>query len=166
MITIRNAEPTDYEMVKMLEDSIFLIHQQARPDYFNSQAWYTKEEFGELLMLPTPISLVAVCDEQIVGICFGKIEQTSGNSFCKGRKIAVIEDLFTLPKYRGRGIASSLIKKAREQAVAENAETLELCVWNFNTDALHLYEKLGMQVQYYRMEERLNNRTNMPEPPV
>ncbi len=77
----------DMKMVKMLEDSIFLIHQQARPDYFNSQAWYTKEEFEELLMLLAPISLVAVCDEQIVGICFGKIEQTSGNSFCKGRKI-------------------------------------------------------------------------------
>lgn len=126
MITIRNAEQTDYEMVKMIEDSIFLIHQQARPDYFNSQAWYTKEEFEELLMFPTPISLVAVCDEQIVGICFGKIEQTSRNSFCKGRKIAVIEDLFTLPKYRGRGIASSLIKKARGQAIAESAETLRL----------------------------------------
>lgn len=59
MITIRNAEPTDYEMVKMLEDSIFLIYQQARPDYFNSQAWYTKEEFEELLMFHSPIWLVA-----------------------------------------------------------------------------------------------------------
>lgn len=138
MITIRNAELADYEMVKMLENLIFMVHQKARPDYFNSQADYTKQEFKELLMHPTPIPLVAVCDEQIVGICFEKIERTSGSSFCKGRKIAVIEDLFTLSEYRGRGIASSLLKKAREQAIAENAETLELCVWDFNTDAIHL----------------------------
>ena len=156
MITIRNAQLADYEMVKRLEDSVFLIHQQARPDYFNTQASYTKQAFEELLALPVPIALVAVCGEQIAGICFGKIEQTLGNSFCKKRTIAFLEDLFVLPEYRGKGIASSLIKKAREQAIAQNAETLELCVWNFNTDALHLYEKLGMKVQYSRMEERLH----------
>lgn len=156
MITIRNARQTDYKMVSALEKLVFDIHRQARPDYFNEQAQYTKKDFEELLGLPDPISLVAVCEEQIVGICFGKIEQKSGNSFCRERKIAVIEDLYTLPEYRKRGIASNLIKKARAQAVAGNAETLELCVWGFNTDALHLYEKLGLQVQYYRMEERLN----------
>lgn len=155
MITIRSAEQADYEMVKRIEDLVFLVHQRARPDYFKAQAGYTRQEFEALLSLPAPISLVAVCDGEIVGICFGKIQQTLGNSFCRGRKIAVVEDLFTLPDYRGRGIASSMMSKAREQAVAENAETLELCVWGFNTDALRLYEKLGMKVQYYRMEERL-----------
>ncbi len=157
MIKIRNAKPEDYEMVKVLENLLFLVHQNARPDYFNSQAEYkyTKQEFEDLLLHSSPISLVAVCDEQIVGICFGKIEQTPMSSFCKKRKIAVIEDLFTLPEYRRKGIASSLVKKAREQAIAENAETLELCVWGFNTDGMHLYEKLGMKVQYYRMEEHL-----------
>ncbi|MCI8327299.1 MAG: GNAT family N-acetyltransferase [Lachnospiraceae bacterium] len=155
MIEIRRAQPTDYEMVQRLEGAVFKIHQQARPDYFHTQSCYTKQEFEELLNLSTPISLMDVCDKKIVGICFGKIEKTEGNSFCKVRKIAVIEDLSILPEYRGQGIASNLIQKAREQAIAENAESLELCVWGFNTDALHLYEKLGMQVQYYRMEQRL-----------
>ncbi len=164
MITIRNAEYADYEVVKALEDSVFEFHRQARPDYFNTQACYTKQEYEELLMHSAPISLVAVCDEQIIGICFGKIEQTSGNSFCKGRKIAVIEDLFVRPQYRGRGIASSLIRKARQLAIAGNAEALELCVWNFNMDALYLYEKLGMQVQYYRMEERFNDAEDTLKP--
>jgi len=155
MMIIRNAEEADYETVKPLEDAIFAIHQKARPDYFNAQAGYTKQEFEELLRRPAPISLVAVCDGQIAGICFGKIEQTSGNSFCRGRKVALIEDLYTLPKYRGRGVASSLMKKARELAAAGHAEALELCVWDFNTEAMRLYQKLGMQVQYYRMEEPL-----------
>lgn len=156
MLTIRNAVPADYEKVKPLEDSLFQIHRQARPDYFQEQSQYTKQEFEALLAVPSPIPLVAVCDGQIAGICFGKIVQTAGNFFCKKRKIAVIEDLFTLPEYRQRGIASALLKKARNLAIAENAETLELCVWDFNTDALHLYKKLGMQVQYCRMEDRLN----------
>lgn len=157
MFTIRNVAPADYEMVKVLEDSLFKIHKQARPDYFHTQVQYTKQEFEDLLALPSPISLAAVCDGQIAGICFGKIEQTPGNLFCKKRKIAVIEDLFTLPEYRRKGIASSLIEKARELAIAQNAEALELCVWDFNTSALHLYKKLGMQIQYCRMEERLHD---------
>lgn len=32
---------------------------------------------------------------------------------------------------------------------------MELCVWNFNEQALRFYEKLGMKVQYLRMEEEL-----------
>lgn len=155
MITIRNATNTDYDMVKRLEDALFLLHKEARPDYFREQSEYSEEEYEELLNHPAPIHLIAICDEQIVGICFGRIEETSGNSFCRGRKIAMIEDVFTLPEYRGSGIASLMIKKAREQAIEAGAESLELCVWNFNTEAIHLYEKLGMKVQYCRMEERL-----------
>ena len=151
MITIRNVQITDYEMASVLEDAVFKLHQEARPDYFVSQTHYSKEEFEELLARPVPISLAAVCGEQIVGICFGEITEMSENTFRKGRKIAVIEDLFTLPDYRGRGIASRLIEKA------EQADALELCVWSFNASAMRLYEKLGMKVQYYRMEERLND---------
>lgn len=155
MITIRNATNEDYEIIKKLEDALFLLHKEVRLDYFQEQAEYSKEEYEELLKHPAPIHLVAIYKEQIVGICFGRIEKTSGNSFCRGRKIAMIEDVFTLPEYRGRGIASLMMKKAREQAMEAGAESLELCVWNFNTEAIHLYEKLGMKVQYCRMEERL-----------
>lgn len=155
MITIRNAKETDYEQIKILEDAVFQFHRQARPDYFNPQYDYGRQEYGELLARPAPIAYVAVCEERIVGICFGKIEQTAGNVVCRGRKIAVIEDLFTLPEYRRLGIASDLLKKAREQAIAQKAESIELCVWGFNESGLRFYEKQGMQVQFCRMEERL-----------
>lgn len=154
MITIRNAKLTDYEMVKQLEDALFLLHKEARPDYFHEQSEYSKEEYEELLNHPSPINLVAISNEQVVGICFGRIEQTTGNSFCRGRKIAMIEDVFTLSEYRGNGIASLMMKKAREQAMEVGVESLELCVWNFNKEAIHFYEKLGMKMQYCRMEER------------
>lgn len=157
MITVRDAQQADYEAVRQLEEAVFRLHRQARPDYFHAEARYTRQEFEEMRKRPAPISLVAVCDGRVVGICFGKIEQTAGNSFCKSRKIAVVEDLFTLPEYRKRGVASRLLQTAREQAAAGGAETLELCVWSFNADALRLYEKLGMRVQYCRMEERLGD---------
>lgn len=157
MVTVRNAEMADYEEVEHLEELVFQFHQQSRPDYFQPPAKYsyTKEDFAEFLALPCPIALVAVCDGSIAALCFGKITQTTENAFCKARKIALIEDLITLPEYRRQGIASNLMKEAHKIATAKNAESLELCVWNFNPDAVEFYKNFGMQVQFYRMEKKL-----------
>ena len=157
-LVIRKAEKKDYQSVKELEELVFKEYRLARPDYFkNLEDSYTKEEFEKLLSLPCPIAWVAVCEQRIVGLCFGKIYETPENLVCKARKVAYIEDLVTLPEYRSQGVAAKLISKSRKQAIDEGAESLELCVWNFNEKALKLYEKLGMQVQYYRMEEKLRS---------
>lgn len=153
---IRKAVIEDYEAVSDLEGLEFQTHRISRPDYFKSlENGYSKAEFDELLACKTPVSWLAVQDGIIVGLCFGKIEETPDNAFCKSRRIAFIQDVITLPGYRGRGIATALINKAREQAIQDGAVSLELCVWNFNEGAIRLYEKMGMKVQYYRMEEVL-----------
>ena len=156
--TIRKADIGDYEAISGLEQLEYEVHRQARPDYFKSlKESYPESELEELLRLPCPIAWLALQDEEIIGLCFGKIEMTIENSVCKPRKIAFIQDLATLPEYRGRGIATALVRKAREQAIQEKAACLEFCVWNFNENAIWLYEKLGMRVQYYRMEENLQS---------
>lgn len=155
-LTIRRAEPEDYQAVSALEELEFRVHRQARPDYFHAaEESYSRKEYEEQLGLACPIAWLAQLDENVVGLCFGKIDETPDNPVCKTRKVAFIQDLATLPEYRGRGIATALMARAREQAVAEKADSLELCVWNFNENALKLYERMGMKVQYYRLEERL-----------
>lgn len=153
---IRKASPEDYGEVKILEEQVFRIHRHARPDYFKAQEEsYFREEFEELLASPCPISLVAVWEGAVVGICFGKIEETKENAFCKARKVAYIQDLVVLPEIRGKGVATALMSRARKQAVQEHAVSLELCVWNFNEQALRFYRNMGMEVQFLRMEEQL-----------
>lgn len=154
---IRRAEAGDYEQVRHLEELEFEVHRRARPDYFKAQEeGYTRREFEEQLSLPCPVAWLAVQDGRVAGLCFGKIADTPGNQVCKSRRVAFVEDLVTLPEYRGQGIATALLARVREQAAEEGAKALELCVWNFNQGALQLYERLGMQVQYYRMEERIS----------
>lgn len=154
---IRKAKAEDFEQVRSLEELEFQIHRQARPDYFKDiDVSYTKEEFENLLSLTCPIAWVAECEEHIAGLCFGKIDMTPDSFLCRSRKVAFIEDLVTVPDYRGQGVATALLKEARRQAIEAHAETMELCVWNFNADAVKLYEKLGMHVQYCRMEDRLS----------
>ncbi|MCM1259078.1 MAG: GNAT family N-acetyltransferase [Roseburia sp.] len=155
-VTVRNAEISDYESVSILEEMEYQLHRKARPDYFkNLEKSYAREDFEELLSLPCPIALVAVLNERIIGICFGKVEMTPENEVCKPRRVAFIQDLVVLPEFRGKGVAGHLMKKVRELAVKEGAVGMELCVWNFNEGALRFYERMGMKVQYLRMEEEL-----------
>lgn len=156
MARIRQAELSDYPSVAALEELVFQAHREARPDYFKDQAGtYSRQEFEALLSQPCPIAVVAEREGTVVGLCFGKVEETPENQWCRSRKVAFLEDLVTLPQCRGQGIATELLAAARTQAVAAGAESLELCVWGFNQQARRLYEKLGMRVQYYRMEEPL-----------
>lgn len=156
-LVIRRAVRGDYAAVRALEELEFGVHRRARPDYFEPlENSYTEEEFEELLADPCPICWVAVQDGTVVGLCFGKIGKTAGNPVCKSRLVAFIQDIVTLPEYRGQGIATALMSRARQQAVTEGAASMELCVWSFNADAVRLYEKMGMRVQYYRMEEDLS----------
>lgn len=110
---IRKAVLDDYAAVKALQDMVFAIHRKARPDYFKSmENSYTKAEFEELLAHPCPICWLAVEGETIVGLSFGKVEETQGNSTCKSRLVVFIEDLVTLQEYWGKGIGTQLMTKA------------------------------------------------------
>ena len=160
-IEIRKATIDDYAAVSVLENLEFGLHREFRPDYFKlSETGYTKSEFQELMAHPCPICWLAVQDETVVGLCFGKIGKTPEDAVCKSRLVAFIQDIVTLPECRGKGIATALLVKAREQALNEGVESLELCVWNFNAEAIRLYEKMGMKVQYSRMEENLKQKRN------
>lgn len=153
---IRPLEIRDFQQVKALEEQVFALHRQARPDYFrNIQNSYAEDEFKALLAAPCPIAWAAEQDGRIVGLCLGQIERTPESPICKSRRIAFIEDLAVAPEYRRRGIAAALMNTARTQARESGAESMELHVWGFNREALALYEKLGFHTQYIRMEERL-----------
>lgn len=47
------------------------------------------------------------------------------------------------------------MKAVHEKAMAERAETLELYVWGFNSSAIQFYKKMGMKIQFLRMEQQL-----------
>lgn len=151
-VSIRKADTADYEHIRVLENLLFGLHCQNRSDYFRDEVDYSREEYEELLEESCPVAWIALDGEKIIGMCFGKIEDTSGNTYCKPRRIALIEDMFVLPEYRGKGVATALMEKVMEQAKEKAAVSLELCVWDFNENARQFYEKLGMKIQYDRLE--------------
>lgn len=58
-----------------------------------------------------------------------------------------IKRLWTAPASRGQGVASALVTAALTQAAASGAvRTVRLSVWQWRTDAIALYERLGFTV--------------------
>lgn len=153
---IRRARMEDYAQLRALMAMDFEFHRGARPDYFKPSADYRKAELEELLDAPQSIAWVAALDGRVVGLCFGRIRRTQENEFCRAREIAFIEDIVVQPEFRGQGIASALLERARAQAKAAKVEGMELCAWAFNEAALRLYARAGFCPQYVRMELRMD----------
>ena len=152
-LVLRRAVAGDYETVLPLERLLFALHQKNRPDYFNAQGpGYSREAFDSLLAQPGSIAWVALLQGTLVGLCFGRLESIPASPLCGARTIAYLEDLAVSPAYRGAGIGTARMAAAKSQASQAGAVSLELCVWSFNQSALRLYQKLGLQIQFYQME--------------
>lgn len=66
------------------------------------------------------------------------------------RKVGVIEEVVTLSGYRGRGIASQLIKQAILKATASGCNCVELTVNEDKPDVQHFYRTLGFHDRHNR----------------
>jgi putative acetyltransferase len=57
-----------------------------------------------------------------------------------------VKRLWTDPAFRGRGIASALLRAAVTASAAAGARAVRLSVWSWRTGAIALYERLGFTV--------------------
>ena len=78
------------------------------------------------------------------------------------RSNCYLQDLFTLPSARGRGIARSLIEAVAEQARAQGAARYYWLTQDHNTTARVLYDKVAKHVGFIRYDFPL--RESMAEP--
>ncbi|TDY25437.1 ribosomal protein S18 acetylase RimI-like enzyme [Paraburkholderia sp. BL6665CI2N2] len=63
---------------------------------------------------------------------------------------------------RGRGVGSSLIKLAEEWARNQGATDIRLAVWEFNEQAVNLYQELGYEIRAFEMGKRIRTLVDVP----
>lgn len=61
-------------------------------------------------------------------------------------KTAEIKRMYTLPEYRGKGIASKILDELEQWAKEENYTTCVLETGFMQADAIYLYQKLGYTI--------------------
>lgn len=86
--------------------------------------------------------LVAKEKKQIVGYLYGFM-MDCGDSVIN--RVAQLDAVFVLEKYRGQGVARNLIDKFKDWALKKQAKYLELKVCNGNQTAINLYKEAGFK---------------------
>ena len=132
-LDIVQATPGHLDMVVPLFDGYRRFYDQ-KSDLAGARAFLLgrmeRDESGLFLAL----------DDE-VGIGFTQL-YPSFSSVSMGR-LWVLNDLFVAPEFRGRGVATALMERAREFAGSTGASRLELATAVDNLPAQRLYERLG-----------------------
>lgn len=153
-MTIRNLTDADYTAVLKLYEELDRIHYEARPDYFGKrECSYPKDAYDEVLADAETLMLGAFEGEKILGTVRATLWNKSG--MIEGIKNVCLDNIYILPEARRKGIAKALFATVEDWSRQQGAVRLDLHVWDFNKDALALYETMGMGYQRHVMEKKL-----------
>lgn len=153
---IRKLTEADYDKVIELYKELDEFHVLARPDFFvhrPKEEIYPKDAFIHNLAYPGGLELGAFEHDQLVGIVRATLWEESG--MVKDVKTVCLDDIYVLPTYRRKGIASKLFTEVECWAKEQGAVRLDLHTWDFNKNAISLYQAMGMTPQRYVFEKKL-----------
>ncbi|HUM52655.1 MAG TPA: GNAT family N-acetyltransferase [Chitinophagales bacterium] len=151
---IRIAVENDInQMIPLLID-LDLLHVQLYPDVFD-EAKITTDIRKDFLLkhidTPNNLFLIAETNSEIVGVVHCYIQETKDHPIKKDNKVAVLSDLFVAKPHRNKGIAQQLVKNALDIINEKwKLKTILLNVFDGNSEAINLYEKIGFQKQFSR----------------
>lgn len=153
-LVLRPLETGDYAAAAEMMLSLHNFHADARPDLMlRRETPPSPEEFAQ--MLRENDSLAAETDGRLAGFLLWQ-PRAYPEDLEEGRRaydaFALI-DLYTLPQFRRRGVATALFSEVRARAEAAGAAFLELNVYHFNANAYALYtQKFGMRPRRTSLE--------------
>ena len=153
---IRKLTEFDYDMVIELYKELDEMHVQARPDYFvhrDKDKIYPKDAFIHNLAYPGGLELGAFENEQLIGIVRATLWEESG--MVKDVKTVCLDNIYVLPSHRRNGVATRLFSAVELWAKEQGAIRLDLHTWDFNKNAIAMYQAMGMTPQRYVFEKKL-----------
>jgi GNAT superfamily N-acetyltransferase len=110
--------------------------------------------FARLLTdtLTEPRGLIAVAGERAVGLVHYIFHRTCW----KIENVCYLQDLFTSPGARGRGVARALIERVYAEADRAGSPAVFWLTQEFNYKGRMLYDKVGMKTPFIRYNRRLS----------
>jgi ribosomal protein S18 acetylase RimI-like enzyme len=156
-MNIRIAKLDDLEKIIHLEEQIFKLHSEGRPDWIdNNKIGFNTEYYKSIIENPDKgIVFVAEENNNIIGHCIVIIYEIKEHFLMKDMKNINIEDLCIEREYQKKGIGRKLFEEAIKYGRNIKANILELGVWDFNKNAVDFYEHLGMKTRLRKMEYKL-----------
>jgi ribosomal protein S18 acetylase RimI-like enzyme len=94
-------------------------------------------------------------NKKIIGHCITKIRQIKDHSLLRDMTNIEIGDLCIDKNYRHKGLGKKLFEEVKKYAKEKNIKTIELGVWEFNTNAIKFYEHIRMKIRHYKTEYKI-----------
>lgn len=127
----------------------YRYHQNGRPDVF---ADLSDEDLKkDLIKQFEDLSILVIIDNDIIiGYLAYKIKE-------KHVKKLDVDQLIITERYRRKGLGKALMNEAKDIALKNNCDRIELNCWIFNEEAITMYEHIGFERQRIVYEMPLKN---------
>lgn len=155
-ITIRKAEEKDIPRITDLLLQVHKVHSDKRPDLFKrGSKKYGEDELKKIIAdSERPIFVAADENDSTVGYAFCVFQHFGDNSLEKHDTV-YIDDLCVDERHRGQHIGTALYEYVLKFAKESGCYNVTLNVWAGNESAIKFYNKMGLSVQKYTMEQIL-----------
>lgn len=150
---IRKAVKQDIPQIENLLYQVQKVHSDKRPDIFKSGGQkYTTEDLIHILEDSNKPIYVAEKNDIIEGYAFCIFKQHETTSMTN-IKTLYIDDLCVSENVRGQGIGLEIYNYVLEVAKQSKCYNVTLNVWACNEAAKKFYDKCGLTVQKFGMEQ-------------
>ncbi len=146
--SIREATSNDLpRLIELLYESD-ILHWNALPDHFAIPGEPARAEdyVNHLLDEENGVILVAELEGVVIGLIQLAVFDERSGPYRRKHPHAHIGDIVVSGEHRRAGVGRMLMAAADGWAKARGAEEIELTVWDFNSDAIALYESLGYTI--------------------
>ena len=159
-VQIRQAVKADYAAVRDLYAEADALHADAVSDLFRhtKAPARTRSLFDGFLADPAMLLLVAESSGTAIGLVRAverRRDDIPDVPALRPRRFVAVEELVVAASARRRGIGTALMERAEAWALERGMDVVELTVYDFNTAARALYDKLGYETRHQQLAKRL-----------
>ncbi|GET37885.1 GNAT family N-acetyltransferase [Microseira wollei] len=154
MFSIRQANPEDQQEIANLFVELEALHTQALPNIFRPPILSELGNYSYKIGDQSAV-FVAVRDGEIIGVVMVLMIETPQSSVLAPRVYATVSQLIVKQNCRRCGVGRALMEKVHQWTITKGIADVELNIWEFNTDAIAFYEKLGYRTNYRHMKKTM-----------
>lgn len=136
------------ELVELLIDT-YIINFKLPLEQIEQICKEKIEQLANYINQGSAIVLASIKENELLGFIWLYKNDTSGEQSLHVNQIAVNK------KHRGKKVGKQLMLEAEKQALQEGIYTIDLFVYEINSTALGLYNKLGFETEKRYMKKKL-----------